>query len=194
MSLLVFEVACALLTGRGRWHISLRQLAIGSVAATAPFAIGSWSARLSADGHPTRGNYRMKVEKPGNTQYYSNLTRFLHLVTVMAVTAALVISLFMTYPKGGKPGDFWFEVHEKAGLVALGGLVLFWLWAVFRRREPSLGDWFPYLSGRRLAALWADTKAHLAILRGGKLPISDDQPLANAFHGLGVVHHVGKIM
>ena len=91
----------------------------------------------------------MKVEKPGNTQYYSNLTRFLHLVTVMAVTAALVISLFMTYPKGGKPGDFWFEVHEKAGLVALGGLVLFWLWAVFRRREPSLGDWFPYLSGRR---------------------------------------------
>lgn len=129
----------------------------------------------------------MADNESGNPQHYSNLTRFIHLATALAVTAALVISLFMPHPKQGQQGDFWFEVHEKTGLVALGGLVLFWLWAMFRRGEPSLADWFPYLSSRPLNSLMADTKAHLAILRGGKLPTSSEQPLANAVHGLGAL-------
>lgn len=130
----------------------------------------------------------MKIEKSGTLQHYSNVTRTIHLLTALTVTTALVISLFMQQPQGGKSGDFWFEVHEKAGLGALAVLVLFWLWTALRGGgEPKLGDWFPYLSGRRLKALWADIGAHLAMLGGGKLPVTEAQPLANAVHGLGAL-------
>lgn len=55
-------------------------------------------------------------------------------------------------------------MHEYGGAITFGILVLFWLNAVTHRTGTRLGALLPWGSPARLAALWADLKAHLGAL------------------------------
>lgn len=119
-------------------------------------------------------------------QTHSRTTRWLHLLIALAIVAQMIMSL-IEEPRLDPPENFWFEVHEKVGLASLALLFVFWIWAVLRRREEGLGHFFPWFSASRLRELSRDLRAHAALFRTGELPISADQPLAGAVHGLGLI-------
>jgi cytochrome b561 len=118
---------------------------------------------------------------------HSTLTKLLHLMFAAAVVHQLLISLVMVVPEGNRPGNSFFELHEWVGVLTLGLLVIFWIWSLVRRGEARFGMLFPWFSGARRSAFWADLKAHLASLRRGRVPLTEESPLASAVHGLGML-------
>lgn len=123
----------------------------------------------------------------GRAVYHSRFTKLLHLLVAAAVVHQLVISLVMTRPAHGRPGDSLFELHEWVGLVSLGVLLIFFLWVIVRRRETTAGMLYPWFSSHRRRALWVDLNAHLANLKGGRILLTQEGPLASAVHGLGLL-------
>lgn len=120
-------------------------------------------------------------------QYRSRATRIFHLALALAIMTQLALSIFMQAPGRSRPGDLWFEIHEKTGLGTLAILAGFWIWTMARPREVSFAVLFPWFSPSRMKDLIADLGAHLRSIRRGKLPLSEAKPLANAVHGLGIV-------
>ena len=121
------------------------------------------------------------------TAPHSVLTKLLHLLIAAALVHQLLISLIMVVPARNRPGNSYFELHEWVGVVSLGLLVTFWTWTLVRRGETRFGMLFPWFSGARRSAFWADLKAHLASLRRGQVPLTEESPLASAVHGLGLL-------
>lgn len=120
---------------------------------------------------------------------YDPLTRLLHWGLAIGVTAQMLTSLVMVYPKPGRLPNQWYEVHETIGAALLGVLVAHWLWSLGRsvvRGEAFL--LFPWLSLRRLRDLAEDCRETLAQLRHGRLPAADEpRPLPAAVQGLGLL-------
>lgn len=120
---------------------------------------------------------------------YDPLTRLLHLCLAIGVTAQLLISLVMVYPKPGRLPNQWYEVHETLGAALLGVLLAHWLWSLGRsliRGEAFL--LFPWLSLGRLRDLAEDCRDTLAQMRRGRLPADDEpRPLPAAIQGLGLL-------
>jgi len=122
------------------------------------------------------------------TLKHSIATRLVHMGLAIAVTLQLLTSLILVAPAPDATGNVWFEVHEYSGLSAMTFVLLFWLVVTARHVGTGWGMLFPWLSRARLAAVWADVKAHFAALRHLRLPIHDDRsPLASAVHGLGLL-------
>lgn len=121
------------------------------------------------------------------TVYHSTVTKVLHLLIAAAVVHQLVISLMMKKPGPETAGDALFELHEWVGLFSLGLLLAFFLWTTTRRRETTIGMLYPWFSGHRLRALRMDVKAHLASLKAGRIPLTEERPLASAVHGVGLL-------
>lgn len=120
---------------------------------------------------------------------YDPLTRILHLCLAAGVTAQMLTSLVMVYPKPGRLPNQWYEVHEVLGAGLLGVLVLHWLWSVGRSLAAgSAFMLFPWFSARRLRDLGADVRDTVAHMKTGHLP-DDDQPrpLPSAVQGLGLL-------
>lgn len=117
----------------------------------------------------------------------SKRTRWLHLLLAVAVVHQLFISLVMVAPEANRPGNSFFELHEWVGLFTLGLLVIFWIWTLVRRGETRFGRLFPWLSGMRRAAVWADVKMHFASIRERRVPLMQESALASAVHGLGLL-------
>lgn len=114
-------------------------------------------------------------------------TRLLHWLIVLTISFQLVASL-IRHPRLNPPENFWFEVHEKVGLVSLGALFLFWIWALVRQEEKGFADFFPWLSPRRIGSVFRDAGDHIRALASGKLPSSvGPAPLASAVHGIGLI-------
>lgn len=120
-------------------------------------------------------------------QTKSRATRVLHALIALMIVTQLVLSTVMEPPRPGRTGDQWFELHEKFGLGALGVLFFFWIWVVFRSGETSMGMLFPWFSGNRVRAVFADIVDHLRSIRQCNLSFSEHQPLADAVHGLGLI-------
>lgn len=116
---------------------------------------------------------------------HSTLTKLLHLLFAAALIHQLFISLVMVVPEANRPGDSYFELHGWVGVLTLGLVVTFWIWTLVRRGETQLGLLFPWFSAARRSAFWADLKAHLASLARGRIPLTEESPLASAVHGLG---------
>lgn len=115
-------------------------------------------------------------------------TRLLHMSVALAVIWQMGVSLIMQGPRGARPGDVFFTTHGYVGLAAMAVIVLFWANLALRRVGTERGALFPWFSATRRAALWADTRAHLAALRRLRLPHYDETaPLASAVHGLGLL-------
>ena len=117
----------------------------------------------------------------------SLLTRLLHATIALAVIAQLVGIGLAEPPRAGTPGNLMFSVHQFVGLGTLGVLVAFWLWTLLRR-EHGFTALVPWFSRNRRAAVVADLREHLAVLRQLRLPQpGSETPLASAIHGLGLI-------
>ena len=115
-------------------------------------------------------------------------TRIAHIGLALAVVTQLGTSLVMQPAEHGHASNVAFEIHEYAGLIALGFAFLFWVAMVTRSAGTSLGLLFPWFSTRRRTALWADTREHIKAARRLRLPdFSAQSPFAAAVHGLGLV-------
>lgn len=119
---------------------------------------------------------------------HSSLTRLAHGALALAVIAQLASSQFMIPEEPGKVANGAFEVHEYGGLAAFAFMLLFWVALTTRQYGTAPGTLFPWFSGERLSALWADTKSHVASLVRLKVPPYEPaSPFAGAIHGLGLV-------
>ncbi|MBY0431158.1 MAG: cytochrome b/b6 domain-containing protein [Rhodospirillales bacterium] len=116
------------------------------------------------------------------------MTRALHAGIAVGMSAQMLTSLAMVYPKPGRLPNAWYEVHETLGMALLGLLLVHWLWVLLRtlRGEPLM--LMPWFSPQRRAALWADLREVVADLSRLRLPADDrPRPLAAAIQGLGLL-------
>ena len=119
---------------------------------------------------------------------HARATRLVHMGLALSIIVQLLTSLVFVAPSPTATGNIWFAAHAYVGLAAFGFVLLFWLVLTARRIGTTPGLLFPWFNGARLAALWADTKVHLAALTRFRLPVFDAHaPLASAVHGLGVL-------
>ena len=119
---------------------------------------------------------------------HSLATRLFHGALALAILTQLATSYVMDGPDEESAGDLMFQIHRYAGLTATLLAVVLWLIILSRRRGTKLGALVPWFSGRRLAALWADTAAHFRALIRFRLPPFDaDGALSAAVHGLGLL-------
>ncbi|MEW5729615.1 MAG: cytochrome b/b6 domain-containing protein [Pseudomonadota bacterium] len=120
---------------------------------------------------------------------YGPMTRILHLLVAAGVTSQMLTSLVMVHPKPGRLPDGWYGVHETVGIGLLAVVSAYWLWILGRtlsRGEPLM--LFPWLSGKRLAALRDDTVETGRAALGLRLPAGDEpQPLPAAIQGIGLL-------
>lgn len=113
----------------------------------------------------------------------SAATKILHWLVALAVMTQLGLSLVMQSPAPNRPGDSFFEIHEKVGIAATSLLAAFWIWSVLRSGETRLVAFFPWLSPKQLRLVATDAKRLFA-------PIEDEnmeRPFASAIHGLGLI-------
>lgn len=120
---------------------------------------------------------------------YDPVTRILHLCLAVGVSAQMLTSLWMVYPKPGRLPNQWYEVHEVLGTALLAVLVVHWLWSVGRSLAAgSALLLFPWFSAARLRDLAADARDAVAQLRHGHLQEDDrPRPLPAAVQGLGLL-------
>ena len=119
---------------------------------------------------------------------YDRFTRFLHIFLAIGISVQLAISLVMTHPKPGRPGDVFYEIHEYLGLALLGILVLYWVWAAIRRGKTPFTQLFPWLTPARYRPLMEDAQRYASHMTQLRLPpeSGSPSPLANAVQGLGL--------
>ena len=113
--------------------------------------------------------------------------KVLHGLVALAVAHQLLISTIMHPPVRGGEGDFWFELHEFAGLASLVLLVVFTL-ALLLHRGSGAARLFPWLSPSGWAALGTDVALHVRALTKLRLPeYRQEGALAGAVHGAGLI-------
>tara|TARA_R110002110_G_scaffold135312_1_gene319283 strand:+ start:562 stop:1185 length:624 start_codon:yes stop_codon:yes gene_type:complete len=119
---------------------------------------------------------------------YAWPTRILHGGLAGTVIIQLLSSLVMEHPRKDSPGNWFFEVHEYAGLAALFFAYSFIAHLILRHLGTEKGLLFPWLSSRRRAALWSDITEHFRSFRAlGMPPYQDHAPLPSAVQGLGLL-------
>ena len=119
---------------------------------------------------------------------HNRATRLLHAGLALATVTQLVTSLSMHGPDDVQAGDILFQVHRYSGLAATVLAFGLWVTILVRSRGTEIGALIPWFSGRRLAALWRDTKVHLGALTRLRLPEHEaDAALPSAVHGLGLL-------
>ena len=125
---------------------------------------------------------------PSASGKHSFATRIAHIGLALSVLTQLATSQVMKPAEHGHAGNTFFTLHEYAGLAAFLFVLGFWAAATFRCRGTEWGLLLPWLSGKRLAALWADAKAHLRSLARFRIPHYEPRsPFASAVHGLGLL-------
>ena len=122
-----------------------------------------------------------------HTSRRSLLTKVLHAGLLLAVSHQLLLVGFVERPRAASPGNDFFVWHETVGVVTLGIVTAFWLWALLRRSETAASALFPWLTKHRCQALWRDVRAHVDELRQFRLRRADESALASATHGLGLL-------
>lgn len=121
----------------------------------------------------------------------SRTTRWLHLLVAAVVVHQMIMSTLMQVPnvQHHRVGNVWWEFHEYGGLSSFVILLAFWLWSIKRSAaETGFGDWFPWFSADRRAALWCDIGDYLRAARKLRLPTPGAAtPLAAMVQGLGLL-------
>jgi cytochrome b561 len=115
-------------------------------------------------------------------------TRLLHGGLAIAIIVQLLTSLVLEPAEDGHAGNLYFDIHQYGGLTAFAFVVGFWVLVAIRRRGTQAGALWPWFSGARLSALWADLRLHVAKLGKLQLPAHrDSEALPSAIHGLGLL-------
>ena len=99
----------------------------------------------------------------------------------------LIGSEFVSRPLPGDTPEWPYLMHEYIGLIGLGVVLAFWIWALFRRGETRLGRLFPWFSIGRMRDAVADGIAQARRLMQGRVPHDGDGAMASAVHGLGLL-------
>lgn len=89
----------------------------------------------------------------------------------------------MRSPGPNRPGDSWFELHEKVGIAATVILVAFWLWSIFRSGETRFVAFFSWFSPSQLKRVFGDARRLFAPLHEDR----SERAFASAIHGLGLI-------
>jgi len=119
---------------------------------------------------------------------HSTVTKLLHGTLVTCILWQLVFVQLVELPRGNRPGNLFFVIHEWVGLVTFAVVALFWLWSVARFSGTPVTALFPWLSAPRIAALGTDLRAQWGEVLRLRLPhAGDETPLASAVHGLGLL-------
>ena len=115
-------------------------------------------------------------------------TRLIHAGLALAIIVQLLTSLPMEPPEPDRAGNWYFQVHQYSGLLALAFVFAFWVVLAIRSKGTELGALFPWFSGARLRALRSDARTQFAALLSRRLPAHDPHAaLPSAVHGLGVL-------
>jgi hypothetical protein len=72
-------------------------------------------------------------------------------------------------------------------MTTLGLVFAFWLWTLARHGETSLGKLFPWLSPRRIAAIFKDGVDQIEAIRRGDFSGESTGTFASAVHGIGLL-------
>ena len=118
---------------------------------------------------------------------HSWFTKLLHGLLLVAVAHQLLLVSWVERPRGASAGNVFYTWHETVGVITLGMVTGFWLWALVRRSETSASALFPWLSARRRRALWRDVRTHLDELRRFRLKHAEESALPSVTHGLGLL-------
>ena len=113
-----------------------------------------------------------------------NLTKVLHALIALGITANLALSQFMAAADIGVSGDGFYLAHQWAGLGLVGVLAAYWLWKLAGHCPQGWAYFFPWFSKESYAALWSDMKTLLR-LRVREFP--ESSVLSGAIHGLGIL-------
>ncbi len=121
----------------------------------------------------------------------SRTTRWLHLLLAAVIVHQMIMSAVMQVPNAQhhRLGNVWWKFHEYGGLGSFVILLLFWIWSVRRSAsETGFGDWFPWFSVEKRAALWRDIGTYVRAARRLHLPApGTTTPLAAMVQGLGLL-------
>jgi cytochrome b561 len=88
------------------------------------------------------------------------------------------------------PGDApstLYMLHEYVGMASLAVVCTFWLWTLVRHGETSLANLVPWLSPRRIAAIFDDVIDLINAIRRRDFSGESSGALASAVHGLGLL-------
>ena len=113
----------------------------------------------------------------------SKLTRVLHWLTALAIVTQLGLSLVMQSPGRNRPGDTFFEIHEKVGIATTAILFAFWIWSLLRSGETRIVAFYPWFSWREIRLVVADARKLFSPVHES----SRERPFASAIHGLGLL-------
>ncbi len=121
------------------------------------------------------------------TPKWSKITRWLHTLIALSLTAQLILSLVLAPPDefddASELAKTAMEGHEVVGLVAAGLLFLHWLWMLIPNNDVKLGNLFPIIG-----AGLKQTKSDIGyILKNKTLPYGDHGGLSGLVHGLGIL-------
>ena len=118
---------------------------------------------------------------------YSRTVKLLHWLLAAGVGAQLLFSLVMQQPRPGRVRSLlesaFFSTHEVLGLSILALLTLHWLLWLAGRTSRGIGQFYPWFSRTRRAALGVELRA-LARLRLGEPEAQEN--LAGAVQGIGI--------
>ncbi|CCG41147.1 cytochrome b/b6 domain-containing protein [Magnetospirillum molischianum] len=62
-------------------------------------------------------------QSPGSIERYDSLSRLLHLLIALGITAEQMTSLVMITPKPGRVPNDWYAFHQSIGIILLGVLI-----------------------------------------------------------------------
>lgn len=121
---------------------------------------------------------------------YDTPTRLLHKGMAVAVSAQILLSFFMQYPKPGVTRNplalELFEVHEWVGIAAALIVIAHVVYSMFSTGNASWRTLYPWLSGEGRCKLLAELRQIGSWYKG--LPHPDEQhALASTIHGAGLL-------
>jgi cytochrome b561 len=117
----------------------------------------------------------------------SNLTRVLHVLLLVSVLHQLISSEFISRPGPGEAPSALYRLHEYIGMLSLGVVMGFWVWALLRNGETRLGELFPWASPGRTRAIFGDIICQARHLSPAELFERVSGILASSVHGLGLL-------
>ncbi len=119
------------------------------------------------------------------------LTRILHNLVALLVSAQLLIGALMRAPHPGQPHSTAFELHEVLGLGSLAVLAAFLAWIAVRRVDAPLRQLFPWFGPARRRVFAQFMQVLQGIWRRRPPEPEATADFASAIHGLGLLAALG---
>lgn len=119
---------------------------------------------------------------------FGRITRLFHAGLAIAIVLQLASSQLMQVPRGTRPANWAFEVHEYSGVAALALALCLWVVVMVRVGGTDAGALVPWFSATRRATFVVDLKAHWVAIKKFQLPAyNENSRFVSAIHGAGLL-------